>query len=1340
MRAGDIVADRFEIEGHASSGGMAQIFRAHDRLTGEPVALKILQRTGPQESHRFRREAHALAALRHPGVVGYVAHGTTEGGQLYLAMQWLSGETLAERLLREPLTVPESLSLGVHVASTLGALHRLGIVHRDLKPSNLLLVGGSVDEVTLLDFGVVRVAEAGQELTMPGVMLGTPGYMAPEQARGEVAIDARADVFALGCILYRCLTGRPPFVGNDGLSVLVKVLLEDPPRLRELRGEVPAALDDLVTRMLAKAPRDRPRDGAAVAAELGSLGELAPASRRGLPVPIGGPTPELTTGERRMICLLVARDGALDNDATRSEGEDALRVRALSALAERHQGRLEIIEARSPVVVLSGLVAPTDLAARGARCALAMQVLLGGAPVALVSGRAEITARSPIGKLIDQAAALLAGDEARLGVVRIDEVTAGLLGARFDLGSDHAGHLLRGECDDLEAVPRLLGKPTPCVGRDRELSLLEATFVQCIEEQTPSAVLVTAPAGMGKSRLRVELLRRLRARDEPMAVWIARGDPMSAGSAFGLLAQVLRRALGVADGAPAAAVHRKIRERVGRHGERGAHVAPFLGELVGTPFPDEASEALRAARRSSVLMGDQLHLAWEEFLRAECAAQPVLLVLEDMHWGDLPTVGMINSALRNLRDAPFMVLALGRPEVREMFPKLWAGRGVQEIELTGLSRRASERLARQALGGAVTEEMIGTLIERADGNAFFLEEQIRAAAEGRGAALPETVLAMVQARLEALDPEARRVLRAASVFGQSFRPAGVAALLGGADAEVAVWLAELVEREVIVQRRQPGRGGAHGESLSAASSARGGAGGGAGDGPEREASPAGRAAALEPGPPIQAGADDPEYSFRHGLVREAAYGALTEYDRRLGHRLAGEWLEGEGKGDAAELAEHFERGAEPGRAAAWYGRAAEQALRGNDLLAAIGHAERGRECGATGEEAGGLLLVEAEARVWRGDFAVAEQRALDAVALFEAGSPSWYRAVTGVIMAAGKQGAFERVESWVATARGASPREGALTRRDICLVEGALWLVFGGRYAAADGLIEALERSGAEGRSLDVEVLARLYEARAIRAMTSGDPGACLDGIEAALAVFERSGDRRNACSLQVNLGSITMELGDYEGAEAALRAALRAAEQMELTDLAAFARSNLGNVMIARGDLDEARRVEAEAIATFQRLGDPRAEGIARAYLGKAALLGGDLGAAEAEARAAAELLQSAPPLRAAAWALSARVLLRKGRVEEALALSGDALSLLESLGAVEEGESLIRLVRAEALLASGRQVEAVAAIAQARQSVLSRAKQISNPRYRDQFLSALDNREVLALAAQWLGDRDAP
>jgi eukaryotic-like serine/threonine-protein kinase len=140
-------------------------------------------------------------------VVRYIAHGLTPLRQPYLVMNWLSGETLAHRLSSRPLTLGASLLLAARVASTLGDLHRLGVVHRDLKPSNLLLVGGKIDEVTLIDFGVVRVSGVEQQLTVPGAILGTPGYMAPEQARGEAQIDARADVFSLGCVLFTSSRG-----------------------------------------------------------------------------------------------------------------------------------------------------------------------------------------------------------------------------------------------------------------------------------------------------------------------------------------------------------------------------------------------------------------------------------------------------------------------------------------------------------------------------------------------------------------------------------------------------------------------------------------------------------------------------------------------------------------------------------------------------------------------------------------------------------------------------------------------------------------------------------------------------------------------------------------------------------------------------------------------------------------------------------------------------------------------------------------------------------------------------------------------------------------------------
>ncbi|AUX44235.1 protein kinase [Sorangium cellulosum] len=1292
MRVGDVIDRRFQIERLASSGGMGDVYRAVDLTTGEPVALKVLQRRALQEAVRFAREAEALeslSALRHPGLVRYVAHGATTVGQPYLAMEWLTGETLTERLARKPLSLSESLALGASVAAILGVIHRAGVVHRDIKPSNLLLVGGAIEGVTLIDFGVVRLGAIDRHLTMPGTMLGTPGYMAPEQARSEPHIDARADVFSLGCVLFKCLTGRSAFQGADGLSVLIKIILEDPPRLRELRGDIPEALDDLVARMLAKPPDVRPRDGDAVAAELRALDEFGGGAVSSRPSTTLRGNEILTTNERKMMCIVLARDVTGDAEATRSQEEDLERSKALIAVAERYQGELEILESRSPLIVLSAAGAPTDLAAQAARCALALDALLGCVPVALVTGRAEISARLPIGELIDRAVHLLPPAHAPAGsdAVRLDEVTAGLLGARFDITRDAAGLRLHGEREALASTPPLLGKPTPCVGRDRELALLEAAFSHCVEESAPSAVLVTAPAGAGKSRLRTELVRRLRDRGEDMEVWLGRGDPMGAGSSFALLASALRRAMGLFDGEPIEARHRKIRARVERYG-RGdsARVAAFLGELIGAPFPDGDSVQLMAARRSPVLMSDQIRLAWEELLRAECSARPVLLVLEDLHWGDLPSVNLVDSALRNLGDQRLMVLALGRPEVRELFPKLWAGRGVHEVQLSGLPRRASERLVRQVLGDEVSPDLVATIVDRADGNAFYLEEQIRAIADGKGADLPETVLAMVQARIEALDVEARRVLRAASIFGQTFWQGGVAALAGGA--QVAPKLVELEQREVIARR---GEGSLPGEV---------------------------------------------EYSFQHAIVREAAYEMLTEGDRRLGHRLAGHWLERVGAADPMALAEHFERGVELSRAAAAYCRAAEQALRAQDLAAAIERAERGIACGPGAQTLGELRLVEAEAHVWRGELALAEQRGTEAVERLPAGTAAWFSAIKQVAVAAGKLGGFDRVERWMGVAQEAEAvAEGALVAKHMCLGEGALLLVFGGRYAFADALIEAIEGDGTDLAAREVEVVARLHEARSVRALVNGDPGACLAGLEAALAAFERAGDRGNACAVRMNVGYMHAELGDFAGAEEVLRSALAGAERMGLNELVAATLSNLGHVLGYRGRIEEAQRTAREAIALAQRLGEPRIEGSARTYLARIALIARDYEGAEREARTAAEILQSAPPLRAAAVAARAKALLGMGRFDEGLSAAGEAFSMLRAIGAIEEGESAVRLVYAEALAANGMEGDCAAVIGAARERLMERAGKISDPVWRERFLTLPDNQRTLVMAERWLG-----
>jgi hypothetical protein len=280
----------YRVLGVLGAGGMGVVFHGEDVQLRRPVALKTLRpavAAVPSFRERFLREARAAAALQHDHVMPVYQVGE-EAGVPFLAMPLLQGETLEERLRRVGrLPLPEVLRVGREMASGLAAAHGRGLVHRDIKPANVWLEAGS-GRAKLLDFGLARAAAEEAPLTGVGAITGTPGYLAPEQARSE-PVDHRCDLFSLGCVLYRMATGQTPFGAGGTLAYLRSLELDQPRPARELEPGVPPALEGLLRRLLAKDCADRPASAAAVMEALRAIEhDAAPDGYRRRRAPVRG--------------------------------------------------------------------------------------------------------------------------------------------------------------------------------------------------------------------------------------------------------------------------------------------------------------------------------------------------------------------------------------------------------------------------------------------------------------------------------------------------------------------------------------------------------------------------------------------------------------------------------------------------------------------------------------------------------------------------------------------------------------------------------------------------------------------------------------------------------------------------------------------------------------------------------------------------------------------------------------------------------------------------------------------------------------------------------------------
>ena len=258
---------------------MADVFLAHDNILDRDVALKVMSTRYASDEEfveRFRREAQSAAALSHPNIVSIFDRGSSEDGTYYIAMEYLPGGTLKDRILRRgALPARTAAAVALQIAEALRCAHERGVIHRDIKPHNILITESG--DVKVTDFGIARAADA-TTISHPGDILGSAKYMSPEQAMGE-PVGPASDLYSLGVVLYEMLTGRVPFEADSRAGVPVKHVDERPRPLREVNPDVPEAIEALVMRVLAERPEDRYGSAAELIGELERVREgLSPAS------------------------------------------------------------------------------------------------------------------------------------------------------------------------------------------------------------------------------------------------------------------------------------------------------------------------------------------------------------------------------------------------------------------------------------------------------------------------------------------------------------------------------------------------------------------------------------------------------------------------------------------------------------------------------------------------------------------------------------------------------------------------------------------------------------------------------------------------------------------------------------------------------------------------------------------------------------------------------------------------------------------------------------------------------------------------------------------------------
>lgn len=849
---GSTFENHYEIVEKIGEGGFGSIFKARQLTTGQEVALKVMRslaRDDPSRmdtrAARFLREARLCARLRHPHIVPIVDSGQTASGCLYTVFTFVPGENLASLLAREgALAPPEARHLMLQVLDALACAHALGVIHRDLKPSNIMVSAtGARRNALVLDFGIgvivrATTGEALTRLTATSDALGTPGYGAPEQWQGREP-SPRADVFSWGLVFLECLTGAPVYSGASEAELFYELLgpkhvpmpavLERHPLgaliTRAVRKDV--SVRDLTARELfdkldACDLRQLSRDAMQSARPAAANDAAKTAST----LDTVSPHPERERRQVTVLACVLSGASPLGTGARAHDDRDTQLRAELAVAAEiaRHHGGHIAAAVGDQLLIYFGYPqAAEDDAQRSAHAALellsafetradqtcARIALHTGFIVAHPEGDAALAAGS---------AAQLASELARRAPRRSAVVSADaykLLRRTFsfepndDAGSAHERFRLGNRLATTAPSP----EAGPCFGRKQELGLLLERWSRSRAGDGRSSLVIGDP-GIGKSRL----IRELRAQLSRNTYTFVEGrcTPETQNHSLCPIADLLARALGLdREPSPIAKITR-LEAELERYGVAPVEAMPVFLRLFSLPSDGTwAPLDGPAHKHKDVTLSGILTLI---FALAE--HQPVLLVVEDLHWADPTTLELLGQMVREAPSAPLCVVLTTRPELAPAFPAA----EVLQVRLDELDRHEIEAMVGNLVGATILPPpVIDQMISRSDGVPLFVEELTRTMMDSRllveradryelaGSLLdmeiPSTLRGLFTARLDRLG-RARDTAQLAAVLGREHSVDVLTAVSTMRPTEVTEDLDRLMDAGLVSRKRSAKDAGA----------------------------------------------------------------------------------------------------------------------------------------------------------------------------------------------------------------------------------------------------------------------------------------------------------------------------------------------------------------------------------------------------------------------------------------------------------------------------------------------------------------------------------------------------